>query len=243
MAPSLAALAAAAVVAACATAPAERDPEDVRTALVERLGTWPAELPVLGQAAVQTPRGLWNVYVLSILPDRVLVHQVRQDGETTFGMTPAHVWGQDPRSGQVRAMGDSFRFFLRTQNLFRLGDRLTHWQARAWGGSDTVDGRACTRLTLADEGGNPVDICIDDETGLPAGIAISPPEHYGTTPIYIVPEEWKDINGQQFMAVYELRHGAETYHWNFQGISAGDPEQVTIEPPESLTDADGEPIE
>lgn len=229
------------MLAACAaqTIVDPDSPLGARDALVERLGSAP-DAPVLGMAAVQAPEGLWNVYVASQPPDRVVVQQVRQRSDTIYGLTPEVVWSQDYWSGQVRRLPEDYRYFIRTHELLRLGDRLLQWNPVAWGEAGIVRGNACKRLELRDEFNQPVELCLDDD-GMPLVISLYPPEAFGHEPMHLYPEEWREVDGRTFLAVYETMHGTNRYHWNFQGIGELDTDQARLEPPQELLDSPDAP--
>lgn len=207
-------------------------PLSVRDALVERLGSDP-DAPVLGMAAVQAPEGLWNVYVASIPPGKLIVHQVRQHSEIVYGLTPEVVWGQDFRSGEARRLPDDYRYFIRSHELLRLGDRLLVWTPVDWGAAGKARDRDCTRLELRDDFDRPVILCLDDD-GMPLMITLYPPEIFGPEPMHIYPEEWREIDGRIFLAVYEALLGDDRYHWNFQGIGPLEIGGDELEPPPGL---------
>ncbi len=240
---------AAALVAGCAGLPSEHAvPESpvpeaqaaairAHAALLARLGS-DQLAAVLGQAAVQTPEGLWNVYVLSAPPDRVLVHQVRQQTETVFGMNADQLWGYDLISGVARWLSPELRFFVRNHELLRFGDRLEAWQPIAISATKVLENVACDEvLRLLDESGHPIDLCLAAD-GLPALIRLMPPPAYGDQPMLVYPRHWLEHEGEPvYLQIYELVHGADRYHWNFQGIERLDQSEVRIEPPESLINA------
>lgn len=213
-----------------------KDPETVKAMLIERLGSQP-NATVLGMAAVDTPEGLWNVHVLSQPPDKVLVYQIRQDGHAEFGTDGDLIWRRDPFSGEAEALPESYRYFLHSHELMRLGDRLAQWHALDYGETSRAEDQACTELELIDEFGNTARLCLGEE-GLPLRISLNTPEIYGDETIHVLPVEWRESDGRTYLAIYHLLHGEARYRWNFQGLGEVDPASSRIEPPEGLKRTD-----
>lgn len=200
--------------------------------LLDGLGTGNAE-PLYAAAAVQTPQGLWNIYIMSAPPDRLIFRQSRQNAEIEFGMNGKMLWREDMLTGQARALTTEWRYFVRSYELFRLGSQLAGWKIHGFQ-------PACKKindahepgsdLCLVDEFGKLVSIQIDDET-LPSAITRELPAQFGGGTSVIVPTAWTPHNGDLLMTGFRQGNGNALFSWDIQSVMQVPDDEILIEAP------------
>lgn len=187
-------------------------------------------------AAVHTPRGLWNVYILSAPPDRVIFRQSRQDGEIEFGLAGDRIWRENMLTGQSRALEQEWRYFIRSYELFRLGSRLAKWrihESQSACAKIHEGHRTGSDLCLVDEFGARVSIRIDSDD-LPLLIVRELPEEFGGGVSRILPSVWTPQNGELLMTGFDQEHGSEVFKWDIQSIMYVPEGEYSIKPPAAL---------
>lgn len=215
----------------------ESDPRqaDLYRELLETLGSG-GETALYAAAAVHTPRGLWNVYVMSAPPDRLIFRQSRQDGEVEFGLTGNIIWREDMLTGQSRALDAEWQYFVRSYEIFRLGSRLAEWQIH-----ESRSG--CREIFPAHEAA--IDLCLLDDFGqrvsvrvgadnLPVRIVRELPAEFGGGVSRIVPSAWTPQNGELLMTGFEQSHGTAQFAWDIQSVRQVPEQEISINPPATL---------
>lgn len=208
---------------------------DLYKAVLANLGSG-GETALYAAAAVQTPSGLWNVYILSAPPDRVIFRQSRQDAEIEFGLTDEYIWREDMLSGQSQALSNEWKYFIRSYEIFRLGTQLSRWR-RADSRSDCQE--------LLDEKLSQSDLCLVDESGarilittnedrVPLQIIRELPAEFGGGLSLIRPLAWTRRGDELLMTGFYQEHAADSFSWDIQSVEEIPEHEISINPPAKL---------
>jgi len=228
------------LLGACSrVAPEPSGSTDLYQSLLARLGSG-SETALYAAAAVHTPRGLWNVYILSAPPDRMIFRQSRQDAEIEFGLTDDYIWREDMLTGQSRALSGQWRYFVRSYEIFRLGSQLARWRP--------LDSRADCReiaeeiaqqepaeidLCLVDQSGSRIAVTIGED-GLPSRIVRELPAEFGGGSSIITPSVWTPRDDELLMTGFDQDHGDDSFSWDIQSIDEIPEHEISINPPDQL---------
>lgn len=195
-----------------------------------------SSVPLYAGAAVHTPEGLWNVYIMSAPPDRLVFRQSRQNAEIEFGMNASEIWRENALTGHARALTPDWRYFIRSYELFRLGSQLEKWkihanQAECKNIND--DHEPNSDLCLIDEFNAMVSVEIGGES-LPVRITRELPQKFGGGVSVIIPTAWTRQNGQLLLTGFQQRNGAVLFDWDIQFVRQVPENEVSIEAPAQL---------
>lgn len=180
------------VIAACALAVAcaKHGAQDPLERMLEALGGRNAigRLQSLSVSAnCAGPSGHFHTWVESLRPGSVFFRQ--SDGADSIAVwsTPDSTWLSN---GDRIVAGDArVREFVRGHEfhllLFEVESRFS---GHTVAGRDTIEGSACTRITMTDENGDPAELLIDDHNGLPRMLELNPPEAQGPVRVYF--DDW-----------------------------------------------------
>lgn len=210
----------------------ESGPAEVYQELLSRLGTG-SSIALYAASAVHTPEGLWNVYVLSAPPDRLVFRQSRQGAEIEFGMAPGELWREDVLTGNVRHLEGDWRYFIRSYEIFRLGSQLAKWRVhenQAECRKINAEHKINADLCLLDEFDERVSIQVGAD-GLPTRISRELPEKLGGGVSAISPAGWTTENGELLMTGFQQTHGPALFDWDIQSVRRIPENQVSIKPP------------
>lgn len=216
------------------------DPDQARSAdlyqeLLGKLGSG-GKAALYAAAAVQTPDGLWNVYILSAPPDRMIFRQSRQEAEIEFGLTDGYIWREDMLTGQSRALNGDWQYFIRSYEIFRLGSQLSRWRP--------VDSpSACQEIVKQQLGES--DLCLIDEFGarvvvtigddrLPSQIVRELPDEFGGGSSRIRPLAWTRKDEELLMTGFDQDHGSDSFSWDIQSVKGIPENEISITPPGEL---------
>jgi len=203
--------------------------------VLDRLGSG-SSIPLYAGAAVHTPEGLWNVYIMSAPPDRLVFRQSRQNAEIEFGMSETQIWRENVLTGHARALGREWRYFIRSYELFRLGSQLERWKihaAQAECEKINEDHDPGADLCLIDEFDARVSVEIGAEA-MPIRITRELPEKFGGGVSVILPTAWTPKDGELLMTGFEQRNGAVLFDWDIQLVRQVPEDEVSIEAPAQL---------
>ncbi len=119
---------------------------------------------------------------------------------------------RQPLNEPQRAMaaGHEFHFLL-----FELDQRFSNLRVI---GREEVGDRSCTAVAAEDETGQAAAICFDDASHLPLVLTYEPPGGGPGDTIRMVFEEWRDIDGVQYVSAFSLVHREETFTYRYHTI-------------------------
>lgn len=186
-------------------------------------------------ATVQTPEGLWNVYVVSIPPDQVAIRQSRQDGEYEFGMIDDLIWHVAFGRSEPTVLSREWAWFIRNHEVFRFSEWLERLRFEPHVGADSRDPEspdACTVVTAIDGFDLNVKLCVDAE-GFPSWIERETPDSYGQDPVRFEILEWSEYEDQWIMKKFRLIQESATFEWEVQGLMDV-PDNERVRPPRGL---------
>ena len=195
-----------------------------------------SSVPLYAGAAVHTPEGLWNVYIMSAPPDRLVFRQSRQNAEIEFGMTASEIWRENALTGDARSLTQDWRYFIRSYELFRLGSQLGRWKIHP-------DHAECG--TINDDHDSGSDLCLIDEfkalvsveigaQSLPVRIARELPQNFGGGVSIILPTAWTPQDGELLLTGFQQRNGAVLFDWDIQFVRQVPENEVSIKAPAQL---------
>jgi len=195
---------------------------------------WPESTYAI--ATVDTPAGLWNVYIVSIPPDQVGIRQSRQDGEYEFGMTGEVIWHSALGKGTASRLGPDWRWFIRGHEIFRFSEWLERLEFQASRGIRESAETACEELVFSDEFGLETILCVDPGTARPVRIERHSPASYGDAPVVYDALEWRQHQGRTMLAAYRQTGAGDRFGWEIQSVIELSDEQAStgLKPPESL---------
>ncbi|GAB4172534.1 MAG: hypothetical protein Kow0020_07600 [Wenzhouxiangellaceae bacterium] len=199
--------------------------------LLARFDTlWPE--PTYMIATVDTPEGLWNVYVVSIPPDQVAVRQSRPDGEYEFGLIGDLIWHQALGRTKATRLDPEYAWFLRNHELFRFSEwiRTLHDFELA---EDDAEQVACRTLRARDRFDLPVSLCIEPD-GDVQWIERQPPAAYGTSPLRIEIRQWEVYEGRRLPRRYRQIRDGRAFDWEVQAIYPVSESTASLSPPPEL---------
>jgi hypothetical protein len=206
---------------------------------VERLQTrfnqpWPESTYMV--ATVDTPQGLWNVYVVSIQPDQVAIRQSRQDGEYEFGMIGDLIWhvafGKSP---PVR-LDTEWRWFMRNHEVFRFSEWVSGLRFDLGAASGDQSTGECTPVLARDAFDLGVRLCVDS-VGDPLWIERQTPPAYGGSTVRIVVDRWDEYGGHRFPGKFRQIQSGTEQTWEIQGFQVLAADHPGLSPPEGLDDS------
>ncbi|HKL21435.1 MAG TPA: hypothetical protein VJ904_06485 [Tichowtungia sp.] len=203
--------------------------------VLDRLGSG-SSIPLYAGAAVHTPDGLWNVYIMSAPPDRLIFRQSRQNAEIEFGMNSSQIWRENMLTGRARALGQEWRYFIRSYELFRLGAQLSVWKVNTVPSECKKindDHDADSDLCLIDQFGERVSVEIGAES-LPVRITRELPEKFGGGVSVILPTAWTPQEGNLLMTGFRQQSGAAVFDWDIQSVMQVPDDEISVESPASL---------
>ena len=207
-------------------------------ALIERLQArfsepWPESTYMV--ATVDTPQGLWNVYVVSIPPDQIAIRQSRQDGEYEFGMIDDLIWHIAYGKAQPTRLGDEWAWFLRSHEIFRFSEWLSSLDFQSIETSQSSTSARCATRNATDRFGLNVTLCLDP-SGKPLWIERATPVLYGDQTVRIEIDRWDEFEGHEMLGKFTQIQGDQKYNWEVQGVFHVPEEQASLQPPASLRD-------
>lgn len=208
---------------------------DLYKEVLARLGAG-AETALHAAAAVHTPEGLWNVYILSAPPDRMVFRQSRQDAEIEFGLTDEYIWREDMLTGQSRALSSEWNYFIRSYEVFRLGSQLSRWRlAESQSNCKEIVKEKLSEsdLCLVDESGSRILVTITDER-LPSRIIRELPAVFGGGLSVIRPLAWTRRDEELLMTGFDQEHGTDSFRWDIQSVEKIPEHEISINPPATL---------
>ena len=213
----LAVICCAGFITATENAPAEADPI---TRMLTALGGTTAigRLKSLSVEAQCTgPSGPFQTSVQSLRPGSVYFFQTSNRGTTRVWSTPSRTWTID--GGKPEAAGEPVRAFVRGHEfhllLFEVESRFPKREAT---GEEIVDGRACTRLLMRDEGGNAAKLLLDKASFLPRMLELNPPGAQG--PVRISFDDWRKINDLLYFESFRMTEGPDrTFTYRYTRIA------------------------
>lgn len=203
-----------ALAAGCARAP--RDPvEQMLAALGGREAM--ARLEALRVVAEgRGPAGDFRTEVESIRPDSVVFRQRSTRGTSAIGSGPHGAWAREngeaiSDTGAARAFARGHEFHLL---LFEVDSRFS---GHAVEGEEIVDARACARVTMTDENGQPAVLLVDRESGLPRVLELNPRGARGVVRISF--GDWREIDGLRYFGAFTLTEGPNrSFSWHYVEI-------------------------
>ncbi|MDH4036146.1 MAG: hypothetical protein OEY32_12255 [Candidatus Krumholzibacteria bacterium] len=152
------------------------------------------------------PDGHFRTWVESVRPGSV--HFRQSDGVDSIAVwsTPDSTWLSDGArmvegDPRVRAFVRGHEFHL---DLFEIDTRFS---GHTVAGMDTVDGHACARVDMRDEGGSPAAIFIDEESGLPRLLELNPAGAEGT--LRIMFDDWREVAGLMVFFAFGMAEGPD----------------------------------
>ena len=182
-------------------------------------------------ASVQTPQGLWNVYVVSIPPDQVAVRQSRQDGEYEYGLIDDVIWHDAfAKEGPVR-LDDGWAWFIRNHEIFRFSEWLTSLKFREQKNSDAASADKCSLRYATDDFGLTVTLCLDP-SGEPKWIERITPEVFGKSPVRVTFSAWDAFEGRNIPSKFTTCYESYCQDWQIEGLTMLGPGQSIRAPKE-----------
>lgn len=188
-------------------------------------------------ATVETPQGLWNVYVVSIPPNQVAIRQSRQDGEYEFGMIDDVIWHIAHGRTAPSRLPEDWAWFLRVHEMYRFSEWLDTLHDLGPDGHASMADSGCSQLVAEDRFGLAVRLCVRPD-GLPEWIERSTPAAYGEGTVRFDIEEWTEHDGKPMFRAFRQSQGSKTYDWVIEGVLVIPPEQAMLETPEGLAPRD-----
>lgn len=194
---------------------------------------WPDSTYMI--STVETPQGLWNVYVVSIPPNQVAIRQSRQDGEYEFGMVDDQLWHIAYGKAEPTRLGPEWAWFIRNHEIFRFSEwiRTIRFDALPDSGETTEPERSCQKVQGRDRFDLAVTLCLDS-AGDPVWIERSTPPVYGDTTVRFEIEEWADYLGRRFMKKFRQVQGTQVFEWEVQGL-LDVPADQEVQPPPGIS--------
>jgi len=204
--------------------------------LIEKLqaslsATWPESTYMV--ATVDTPQGLWNVYVVSIPPNQIAIRQSRQDGEYEFGMIDDLIWHIAYGKAQPTRLGDEWAWFLRSHEFFRFSEWLSSLDFHSIEISNPSTSARCTTRIATDRFGLNVTLCLDP-SGKPLWIERATPALYGDQTVRIEIDRWDEFEDREMPGKFTQIQGNQQFHWEIQGVFHIPDDQANLQPPASL---------
>jgi len=193
--------------------------------------TWPESSYMV--ATVETPQGLWNVYVVSIPPNQVAIRQSRQDGEYEFGMIDDLIWhiafGKSPPS----KLAAQWAWFIRSHEIYRFSEWIATLRFNADSEMNTTEESSCKPRSARDRFDLAVTLCIDS-AGDPVWIERSTPPAYGDGNVRIEISRWDEFQGRRMPGKFTQFQGGQRYEWEIQGVLELPEDQDRLTAPENL---------
>lgn len=194
---------------------------------------WPESTYMV--ATVDTPRGLWNVYVVSIPPNQIAIRQSRQDGEYEFGMIDGLIWHIAYGKAQPTRLGDEWAWFLRSHAIFRFSEWLASLDFQSIESSHSSTAARCITRVATDRFGLDVTLCLDP-SGIPLWIERATPALYGDRKVRIEIDRWDEFEDREMPGKFTQIQGDQKYHWEIQGVFHIPEDEASLQPPDSLRD-------
>ncbi len=183
-------------------------------------------------ATVDTPQGLWNVYVVSIPPDQIAIRQSRQNGEFEFGMIGDLIWHTAFGQTEATELGTEWIWFMRSHELFRFSEWISELEfENATEAADSLD--TCSPADATDRFGLKVTLCIDSR-GDPEWIERRTPRPFGENLVRIDISRWGDHQNKRLPFEFQQRLGDQIYSWVIQSIFELPPDQ-RLTPPSGIS--------
>lgn len=204
-------------------------PSPLETMLVNFDKDWPHSSYVI--ATVQTEKELWNVYIFFTSLDEIALHQSRQDSESEYVMIGEDIWHTEFNRTTATIIGPQWKWFLRTQSIFRFADflkQLSHVSKKSES-EQLISG--CRLYNFIDASRNAVRICIRP-TGLPTFAELESPSEYGGQMVRFNFLEWAKHNGNWYPSKYDQISKGVSMSWEIQSILDLPKDQARLTPPE-----------
>lgn len=208
-----------ALLAACGARPTG---DEIVTNMLDAIGPDGARASVRSLRTVAEgsgPTGLFVTSVTSIRPDTVYFHQQTGLGATEIWSTPDRTWGGS--QGEAYAeFGPSVRSFVRHHEFhLLLLDIRERFSGFTFAGEDAVNGEACLRVTMTDEGGGTASLCVRESDWLPLELVLESAEAEG--PIRIQFGDWSSVDGLDLFHSFRLYEGEDdVFTYDYVEISA-----------------------
>lgn len=183
-------------------------------------------------ATVDTPRGLWNVYVVSIPPNQVAIRQSRQDGEYEFGMKGDLIWHIAYGKAAPTRLGPEWAWFVRNHELFRFSEWIDTLKFEDAARDSSAEDLGCRPVQARDRFDLGVTLCIA-ESGDVDWIERQTPAAYGDGVLRIEIDQWDEYLGRRMIKRYRQLQGGQQYTWEVQGLLEV-PAGEEVEPPPGI---------
>lgn len=213
-----------------ASEPAETGASSAEARLMSRFPEPWSEESTYMISTVQTPQGLWNVYVVSIPPNQVAIRQSRQDGEYEFGLVDDLIWHVAFGKSKPTVLGSDWGWFIRNHEIYRFSEWLQSLEFVKSSSESTH--QDCTRLQATDSFDLAVTLCVD-ELGDPVWIERVTPASYGDQTVRIEFDEWSEYKGRRIPKKFRQTRNSSEFHWEIQGL-LDVPAHERVEPPPDL---------
>lgn len=191
---------------------------------------WPDSTYMI--STVETPQGLWNIYVVSIPPNQVAIRQSRQDGEYEFGMVDDQIWHIAYGKAEPTELGPEWAWFIRNHEVFRFSEwiRTVRFDDSPAVIEDPAAAQPCQAIHGLDQFDLAVTVCVDP-VGDPIWIERVTPAIYGNATVRFEIDEWADYLGRRFMKKFRQVQGEQVFAWEVQGLLEVPADQKVTAPP------------